>query len=286
MNATGFIIDGKLVAAPDGMVVMNEHDAEWCKLDAGDYTTRTEPVHMFTAHTTKGIWPQRIIPGKGVPGRAQLTADFWRGDPQHSAAQLVIDRDGTIACLGDLLHKAAYHATTVNGHTIGVEMYQEPDGGVYEATIDAAVKLAKFVCSFFGFAFQTTSRVYHENTIIERLKLGGADVVGVFGHRDNAWTFPAWMTPEQRAKYPNGFATRGRGDPGDEFYTRCIAAGAEAFDIDAREELTTWKRRQSHLNSKFGEKLTVDGVAMKHTIDAMHAHGFADGRAVDASIAA
>src|SRR5690606_41324392 len=58
-----------------------------------------------------GLWPQHVIPGAGKGGRDRVVADFWRNDPTHSAAHLVVDTDGSVACLADLARDAAYHAT-------------------------------------------------------------------------------------------------------------------------------------------------------------------------------
>lgn len=253
----GLLIAGHIVEIP-GLTIDNPTTLPWCKLDPGDYHIRREQwIRQIILHTTKGIWPQHVIPGAGPYGAGKIVADFWRGDPTHSAAQLVIDRNGSVACLVDLAGGAAYHATVSNEFSIGIEMYQERDGGIYEAVLDAAAKLVPALCEALSIPFQVSVRAYN-NAPIPRMVHGGADMVGVFGHRDNT-------------------SQRGHGDPGDEVFRRLIAAGAEPFDYTMRGDIAAWKLRQSYLNATFGEQLTVDGVCGHSTIGAMRRHGFARG---------
>ena len=115
---------------------------------------------------------------------------------------------------------------------------------------------------------------------------GGPDMVGVFGHRDVAWRFPWQLTPGQQRGYPNGYSDRGRGDPGDEIFARLRAAGAEALDFDAREDLELWRRRQRKLNGITEQRgacrvIDVDGIAGPATMALLRHHGFASGPELD-----
>ncbi len=270
---SGLLIRGALVDVP-GVRVLAPGDEPWVRLDMRDRRPRRAPIQQITIHTTKGLWPQPVIPGSGPGGKARSTADYWSiaasGTP--GGAHLVVDDDGTIACLCDLALTEAYHATTVNQRSIGIEMFQRADGGVHEATLDATVKLVLVLCDAFGIPLQIDSEPYRTNTIIERLRHGGPDVVGVFGHRSNAWMFPEWLKPEKRATWPAGYADRGRGDPGDEIFVRLRHAGAQAFNFDARAELAWWMRVQAEMN-KLGESLHVDGICGQRTVAAMKRHG-------------
>src|SRR5215468_10558095 len=154
----GLLINGNEVAV-EGLVIINPNDAEWCRLDAKDFRTRPTPwVRQIILHTTKGDSPQTVLPGKGPGGRAKATADIWRSDPTPSAAHLVIDNDGTVACLCDLATTVTFHATVSNAWSIGIEM--------------------------FGIQFQIP-RLPYKNEPLRRMVEGGEDCVGVFGHRDN-----------------------------------------------------------------------------------------------------
>lgn len=267
----GLLIDGRLVDVP-GVDVIAPGEQPWATLSPRDYQRRpTTWIQMIVLHTTKGKWPQHFKPGAGAPGKGKAVADFWRGDPVHSAAQLVVDRDGTIACLCDLVRHEAYHATTSNPYSVGIEMYQESDGGIYEATLRSAVQLVLTLCDVLGIPLQIPA-AYHGRIIERLLHGGGHDVVGVIGHRDQAWMFPEWMSDDAaRAKYPHGYASRGRGDPGDEIFARLRAAGAMPVDFDAREDLAYWRPVQRALG------LEDDGVCGPKTAAALRRAGLWSG---------
>jgi len=291
---SGLLANGRRVLIP-GIEVIGPGDAVWSKLDPRDYRLRPRGtwVRQVIIHTTKGLWPQYVKPGVGPNGRDRSTAEYWSGNPESGGAHIVVDSDGSIVCLCDLAKVEAYHATTSNAWSIGIEMYQESDGGIYEAVLQSTVALVRALCSGHGavhddgsmwegfkIPFQIPQRRYNGRPIERMREHGGPDMVGVFGHRDNSWKFPWQLTPEQRIRYPNGYASRGAGDPGEEIYSRLRVAGAEEFDFDARQDLTTWKTRQVKLNTR-GAKLDVDGVAGPATMSAIARLGLDGGRAVD-----
>jgi hypothetical protein len=252
----GLLVNGKTYPVED-LVIVNPRDAPWCRLDARDFRPRRTPwVRQIILHTTNGAWPQRVVPGRGPGGKAQIIASSWRNEPRSSAAHIVIDNDGTVACLCDLATVEAFHATVSNAWSIGIELYQEAGSGVYEAVYASAIKLVPALCRLFGIQLQVPKSPYG-NAPLRRMATGGEQCVGVFGHRDN--------THE-----------RGHGDPGDEIFDRLAAAGAERFDYDAGEDLEVWRQRQRDLNTS-GARLTVDGVPGPNTVKALQAAGRADG---------
>lgn len=263
MNA--LLIGGLFIGVPGLEILSPGPDAPpWCQLDPGDYRARkTSWVRQIIIHTTKGIEPQHIIPGAGPSGREQVVAEFWRGDPQHSAAQVVIGSDGKVACLCDLAKVAAYHATTCNDYSVGIEVYQERDGGIYEAAIAALGLLVPALCEAFQIPFQIPTA--YDNRPLTRLVGGGPDCVGVFGHRDNT-------------------TRRGRGDPGDAVFAELELRGAERLDFEARDDLTRWKRRQQRLTTFGAKAIVIDGIAGPSTVHAMRRFGFASGRAIDVAV--
>ena len=252
----GLLVNGKEVPVP-GLDIINGNDASWCRLSGKDSRVRpTSWVRQIIIHTTKGDWPQSVLPGAGKGGKAKFAAEMWRDDPTYSGAHIVIDNNGTVACLCDLATTESYHATVSNPWSIGIEMYQESGGGVYAAVYDAMVKLVPALCKIFGIQFQIPKQPYR-NEPLRRMAKGGEDCVGVFGHRDNT-------------------DRRGHGDPGDEIFARLAAVGAERFDHNAGEDLDVWKKRQAELNAS-GARLTIDGVPGPSTIEALKATGYADG---------
>lgn len=256
-EASGLRIAGFSVPVP-GLTVLGPGDAPWVRLDPRDYKRRSAKdwVRQIILHTTKGVWPQHVKPGAGAGGRDKQVADYWSTSNLSGGAHLVVDSDGSVACLCDLALDQAFHATTSNAWSIGIEMYQEADGGIHEAALTSTVTLVRFLVDHLAIAFQIPKRVYN-NDAIDRMKFdGGPDMVGVFGHRDNAWDFLRKTS------------SRGRGDPGDEIYRRLQDAGAEQFDFQGREEIAVWKRRQLVMNG-MGEALKVDGIAGPSTMAAV-----------------
>ena len=252
----GLLVYNKQIPIPN-LTIINPRDADWCRLDPKNYAPRpTSWVRQIILHTSKGSWPQSLVAGTGAGGKAKLVADMWRDQPRRSSAHIVIDNDGTVACLCDLATTQAFHATVSNAWSIGIKMYQEAGNGIHTVVYDAATKLVPALCRIFGIQFQIPKRPY-SGAPLRRMIYGGRDCVGVFGHRDYT-------------------ERRGRGDPGDEIFVRLARAGAEAFDHDAGEDLAAWRARQTELNER-GAKLAADGVPGPLTVAALRAAGYSDG---------
>jgi hypothetical protein len=259
----GLLIDGRLVPVP-GVTVIPPTVAggpPWCSLAPGDYRSRRTPwVRGVVVHTTKGASRQYVRAGAGASLRERNVAEFWRRDPAYSGAHIVIGSDGTVACLADLARICAYHATVSNDWTVGIELYQESDGGVHEAVFAAAVAAIATICDTMGIPFQFAADPYTGHPL-QRLLNGGPDVVGVYGHRSNT---------EQR----------GWGDPGDEIFMRLQAAGCEPMRYGAGEDLRLGAERQVTLNALDAATghtyapLVVDGVCGPASVRAMRRHGF------------
>lgn len=241
----------------------------WARLDAGDYAVRrTSWIRQIILHTTKGIWPQTVIPGAGPPGHGESVARFWQGDPTHSSAPIVVDCDGTVACLSDLARTAPYHAEMSNDWSIGIEMYQLADGSLYEATLKATAQLVLGLAWLARVPLQVPAGPYRNIPLARmetrsgetRRQTGGPNLVGVFGHRDNT-------------------ERRGRGDPGDAIFDELELLGAERLDFNAEQDLDVGRDRQMALNAR-GEHLTVDGVCGPGSWAAMLRQGFSRWRDV------
>ncbi len=286
----GLVVDGRVIPI-EGMTIENFVDNPKLHLDGRDYKRRTLPrdwVRQWVMHTTKGEWPQSFLDGIGPPLAADNVLAYWQRDPEHSGAHLVVDGDSAICC-ADLLTEAAYHATTANMHSVGVEMVQEKGGGIRKLTISNTVRITMVGMLALRLPLQMVSDTYIEGRIIERLKgdptaaIGaGPDFVGLYGHRDQAWKFPWQLPPAVRAKYPDGYANRGRGDPGDEIYAAFQAAGFERLHCEGREDRHVWRKRQAYLNRHHGERLAVDGIAGPSTMAALRRHTFSCGRDIPA----
>lgn len=262
VTSGGLLISGRLVPV-EGLNIIppaSHGGPAWCKLSPGDYQMRRGAAHQIVLHGTKGDDPQHVIPGAGAGGRAEATFGFWFRDPTHSAAPLVIDTDGTVACGADLAEVAAYHATVSNEYSVGIEAYQTSDNGIYEATLAAEALLVPAICALMSFPFTVVADPYMGHPLARFLD-GAPDYYGVLGHRNNT---------EQR----------GSGDPSDEIFRRLIAAGGEPVLAGQRQDVTLARQRQAALNAidaKAGNTirpLAVDGLPGQATMTAMRRLGF------------
>lgn len=259
MSGTGLMIGGRAVTV-NGVNVINSADAAWCRLRPSDYRPRsTMWVRGIVIHSTGGRWPMPVIETPGPGGECERYADIWATDPAHSAAHIVVDSRATVACPADIQHDCAYHATSVNDVSIGIEMAQMKDGSIHRCTIDMTVSVVRAICAAVGIPFQVCSTPY-ANRQIDRLALGGADCVGIYGHRDQT-------------------DQRGRGDPGDAIYAALLAAGAEQVDYAHSQDLEVGRARQAYLNAHGGH-LTVDGLIGPASLAEAKRQGFAGWRDV------
>jgi len=217
---------------------------------------RTRWVRMQINHTTKGIpggsnrTPQTLRPGAGPDqGREFKVAKYWSGSEKQSGAHTIIDTDGSVGQTADLLTVAMYHAGAVNEYSVGHEIFQESDGGIWEATIESCVAMNLLICQMMGIQLQI-HRPYQGP--ITRLRTGGKDCVGIFGHHDVT-------------------SNRGPGDPGEFIKDYLVGAGAEAFDFDAEEDKAVWAERQRELG------VDDDGVPGPQTVAALREAGYRHG---------
>jgi hypothetical protein len=270
---TGLLIDGAIVPVA-GLTVIppaSHGGPIWSALHPEDFRARTTTwIRQIIVHTTGGHWPQPVLPGSGPGGHAQQIAEMWQGadrgggDRVHSAAQLIVDTDGTVVCLCDLATTVAYHAEGSNAWSVGIEMCTRPDGSIYGATLTATAKLVDALCYPTFPIPRQMPRGPYRNAPLRRMELGtgaarhnsgGPNCVGVFGHRDNT-------------------SERGRGDPGDTIWTELSALGFEGLDYNGAEDLHVGELRQSALNAR-GESLTIDGIVGPASLAASARQGFA-----------
>ena len=178
-------------------------------------------------------------------------ARFWSNDSGQAGAHLVVDHDGSIVCVADLLLDRAFHAGPVNDCTIGIELYQGADAELYDEQLVQTVKLVDWLTRRFGIQRQIP---HHYKGPLTRLAAGARDVVGVYGHRD--------VTDR-----------RGPGDPGDQIFNKLAEAGYETWDLERKEDLTVWKQRQTDLSRSSVSPIDLDGIPGLQTCRALGAGG-------------
>jgi hypothetical protein len=251
------IIGGRAVQVA-GLQCLSWHDDPRLRVRITQDGARRSPtswVRQIILHTTLGIpggknqTPQTIRWGIGRPSDvAANVAHWWSTSPASAGAHLVVEFDGRVACLADLADEMTYHAGTCNGTSIGIEIAQATDGSMFRGQLECTLRLVDFLTLAFGI-----QRQYHApyKGPIARLQRGGADCVGVFGHRDQT-------------------AARGLGDPGDAIFDCLRDAGYEAFDFGRGDDLAIWRDRQAKMpgpNKTDFRRWAVDGVPGPRTRD-------------------
>jgi hypothetical protein len=254
----GLIINGKEEQVP-GLEVLNYKDHPELKLKPGEdmRARHTRWIRSVVLHNTKNIYPD-VHPGKGPSTNlGDRIARLWATDGRNAGAHISVDWDGTICCHCDLVQDAAYHASSMNEVSIGIEIYQDGKGVMYDDQITTVILLVRWLCRRFGIQMQTPKADRSEE--IPRIKAGGENCVGVFGHCHQ------------------NFKDK-RFDPGIPVFQRLVGAGFKTFDFQTdkvshipSEDLQYW----SGIQKKLG--LNQDGVPGPKTCDALQALGFASG---------
>jgi hypothetical protein len=229
------------------------------RLGSSDCRPRqTRWVRLLMFHTTIGDEPQVVLPGAGKQGGAEQLADFYASDPAHNGCHMCIDYDGSVACYADLLLDAAYHATSVNETSIGVEIKQTAKLEIYQAQIATAAKLAHWVCDTMGIQKQMHWPYLGDTYAVARLAAGGRDCTGVIGHRDQT-------------------NQRGQGDPGDAVLLAIQASGFESFNFQLQDDKAAWHARQGQIGKEIGMTLDCDGIPGPATLSALRRAGYRNG---------
>lgn len=218
-------------------------------------------IRRIILHTTCGIpggddqRPQLILPGYGPDGQsAENVVHYWTGSDRQAGAHLVVDRDGTVVQVCDLLTEAAYHAGGANDDSIGIEVCQrQTDASLYQGQLDTTAKLVRWLCGRFGVQFQI-QWPYRRGAAPLNLQ-SNVGPVGVFAHYHQT-------------------NDRGCGDCGDAMWEALAAAGAEKYDFQGLNEgrvQDVWRRRQMDL------RITADGDPGPATVAALTAAGYKQG---------
>ncbi len=247
---SGLILNG-IAESPPGLVTRSWHDDPTLRLQIpGDGTQRvTKWIRGITLHSTVGKDGAVVLPGAGTPGGAAANAHYWSKAGSSAGAHLLVDFDGSVICTADLVTEAAYHATSVNDVTVGIEIVQRNDGAFYEEQPLAVVRLVDWLTQRLGIQRQVQSP-YGRNAI-KRLVAGGKDVVGVFAHYHQT-------------------TARGPGDCGKFLFDRLLAAGYEGVDFERDSDKLIWRSRQASLGMAPAD---CDGIAGPRTVAALRAAG-------------
>jgi len=226
-------------------------------------------VRGIVLHTRMGL-PVNVREGRGPNiGWDQLLARRFEADDRDASCHIAIDADGSYACLADLQRVVTYHAEQVNDVSIGIEMYQAQDGGVWASTIAACVAVVDVITRVLSIQrqypmelglcrrFARPSVGVDPKQALAYMSGGarGRDFSGVYGHR-------------------NVTRNRGPGDPGDPVFVALHHAGYEAYLVDSGADLDVWSTRQRALGIPDDD---CDGIVGRKTVELMRVAGHACG---------
>ena len=257
----GFVIDG-VQEQVEGLSCLSWLDNPRFHLSREDFGRRaTRWVRAIVLHTTSGKVGQ-VLPGLGPDRHVdEKVLSYWSTSPSSGGAHIVVDSDGSMLCCADLQAEAAWHATSVNQHTIGIEIGQTYVGSVatvYEEQLRVVRVLVDWLTRRFRIQRQVQSPYHSSDHPVPRLVQGGVDVVGVYGHRDQTHD-------------------RGEGDPGNSIIEMLLEVGYKGFDFALDSDRTYWKAIQEMLNRTYHAALHVDGIPGPGTARALEAAGYPHG---------
>lgn len=259
------VLDGRKVEVP-GVVMSNFLDNPKLKFtDKADYGLRkTQWVRSIVYHTRMGISPQSLVANEKDRKWDFKGVSRASGDTRHCSWHISIDSDGSAACHLDIVRHKAYHATHMNDISVGIEMFQDSNGGITQATLNSAVLIGDVLTRELGIQRQFPSETKictrfaspfkrHKHTYLPGGK-AGKDYCGLLGHR-------------------NLTRNRGRGDPGDLIWIAFANANYQRFAVDLAEDQEVWALNQSDfLMYEDGDCDGVPGPGTVRDLKAMGIH--------------
>jgi hypothetical protein len=200
------IIDGQRIETPGLETISWLDDPAVPRVKDGRRRV-PQSARAIVIHTVHG----KLGPLSDVPSapsvRAERYARYQAGTAREVSWHLTVDTDGTIAQSADVAAWTCWHATAVNGWTVGVELVQEADGTVYRPQLAAVVGLCDLLCARLGIERRVPARAGVPIVgVVPRLTGTDGPWSGVFGHR-------------------NQTRQRGAGDPGSSVFLALLAAG-------------------------------------------------------------
>ena len=200
------IIDGQRIETPGLETISWLDDPAVPRVKDGRRRV-PQSARAIVIHTVRGKLG-RVADAPSVPSaRAERYARYQATTTRDVSWHITVDTDGTIVQSADIAAWTCWHATSVNGWTIGIELVQESDGTVYRAQLAAVVALCDLLCARLGIERRVPARGGVPIVgVVPRLTGTDGPWSGVFGHR-------------------NQTRQRGAGDPGSSVFLALLAAG-------------------------------------------------------------
>lgn len=242
-------------------------------------TPRKRAIQSIFVHTTRGMVCKALRPGGENSDLAFAYARSQVMSKREASWDFTVNTDGVILQQNDPVLAFSWHATQVNPYSIGIEMVQEEDGTLHEDTIHATAVLVTSLCEELGLQKQTAWEPASDRPYLGRIErmdpgFGGADCVGIHGHR-NVWTY---RSKDDHKLVP----ARGPGDPNSFIFERLVTEHRFeklAFHGKDPQDLRVWKGRQKAIGF---QGLDVDGIPGPKTTARLKDLGYVHGLWVDA----
>jgi len=200
------VIDGQRIETPGLETIswLDDHRVPRVTDGRRRVPQATRAIVLHTVHGKLG----GLSDAPSVPSdRAERYARYQASTTRDVSWHLTVDTDGTVVQSADVASWTCWHATAVNGWTVGVEMVQEADGTLYRPQLAAVVALCDLLCARLGIDRRVPARAGVPIVgVVPRLTGHDGPWSGVFGHRHQT-------------------RNRGPGDPGDYPFLALLAAG-------------------------------------------------------------
>lgn len=206
------VLGGKRIEVP-GTRVTSWLDEPKRVPQVRDGRVRASVPTAIVLHTSRGV-PGIIRPGARASGVAEALARYQATTERDVSWHLTVDSDGEVLQSCDAQSWLAWHASSANGWTIGIELAQHPDSGdLWSAQVDALAAVCDVLCrelriprclpvDIAGKPVEGPVRAWQERSEGGR----GERFVGLVGHR-------------------NLTRNRGPGDPGSAIFDALLSRG-------------------------------------------------------------
>lgn len=200
------IIDGQRVDTPGMETISWLDDPKVPRVTDGRRRV-PQSARAIVLHTVHGKLGGLSDKASVPSSRAERYARYQASTKREVSWHLTVDTDGTIVQSADVASWTCWHATAVNGWTVGIELVQEADGTLYRPQLAAVVALCDLLCARLGIDRRVPARAGVPIVgVVPRLTGHDGPWSGVFGHRHQT-------------------RNRGPGDPGDYPFLALLAAG-------------------------------------------------------------
>jgi hypothetical protein len=200
------VIDGQRIETPGLETIswLDDHRVPRVTDGRRRVPQATRAIVLHTVHGKLG----GLSDVPSVPSdRAERYARYQASTQREVSWHLTVDTDGTVVQSADVASWTCWHATSVNGWTVGIELVQEADGTLYRPQLAAVVALCDLLCTHLRIDRRVPARAGVPIVgVVPRLTGHDGPWSGIFGHR-------------------NQTTNRGPGDPGSHVFLALLAAG-------------------------------------------------------------